>query len=42
MREREIYLDALATAASGDFTPLQNLVTEAMAESLRRAISFFS
>jgi Fic family protein len=42
MRDRDTYLDALATAASGDFTPLQNLVVEAMAESCRRAISFFS
>jgi hypothetical protein len=42
MRDRDQYLDALATAASGNFTPLQNLVAEAIAESCRRAISFFS
>jgi hypothetical protein len=39
---RDIYLDALEAASSGDFTPFQELLTEAIAESLRRAISFFS
>ncbi len=42
MRDRDIYLDALATASSGDFAPIQDLIAEALAESLRRAIAFFS
>ena len=41
-RDRDAYLDALATnAATGDFHPFEELVTEAIEESLRRAISFF-
>jgi Fic family protein len=42
LRDRDLYLDALAAAASGDFAPFHELLTEAIAESLRRAISFFS
>jgi hypothetical protein len=42
MPDRDIYLDALATAGSGDLLPFQALVSAAIAESLRRAISFFS
>ncbi len=42
MRDRDAYLDALSAASSGDFEPFQALLTEAIVESLRRAISFFS
>lgn len=41
-RDRDAYLDSLAAAAIGDFIPFEALVTEAMTDSLRRAISFFS
>jgi len=41
MRDRDVYLDALGAASSGDFSPFQELLTETIAESLRRAISFF-
>ena len=41
MRDRDVYLDALAAASSGDFGPFQELLTKTIAESLRRAISFF-
>jgi Fic family protein len=34
--------DALVDASSGDFVPFQDLIAEAIVESLRRAISFFS
>jgi Fic family protein len=42
MRDRDTYLDSLVAASAGDFAPFQELLTEAIAESLRRAISFFS
>ena len=41
-RDRDAYLDALANAAISDFHPFEELVTEAIVDSLRRAISFFS
>jgi Fic family protein len=42
MRDRDTYLEALSSAGSGDFLPFETLIAEAIAESLRRAISFFS
>jgi Fic family protein len=42
MRDRDTYLDALSSTGSGDFSPFEALMAEAIAESLRRAISFFS
>jgi Fic family protein len=42
LRDRDLYLDALTAAASDDFAPFYELLTEAIAESLRRAVSFFS
>ncbi|NJN49566.1 MAG: Fic family protein [Alkalinema sp. RL_2_19] len=42
MRDRDRYLDALSTAATGDFQPFERLIAEAVEESLRRAIAFFS
>jgi hypothetical protein len=42
MRDRDTYLEALSSAGSGDFSPFEALIAEAIAESLRRAISFFS
>jgi Fic family protein len=42
VRDRDAYLDALATAGNDDFAPFIKIVGEAMEESLRRAISFFS
>jgi Fic family protein len=42
VRDRDAYLDALAIAGSGDLAPFMTIVSEAMEESLRRAISFFA
>jgi Fic family protein len=42
VRDCDAYLDALAIAGSEDFAPLIVMVSEAMEESLRRAISFFA
>jgi Fic family protein len=42
MRDRDAYLDALGVAGSGDLLPFQEIVGEAIVESLRRAISFFT